>query len=495
MPGSNTTQGTTSTYQPGRSYALPFAVVTIVFFMWGFITINNDILIPYMKKVFELSYFQAMLVQFAFYGAYFIGSLLYFIFSMRFGDPISKIGYKNGMIYGLLVSALGCALFYPAAEIKMYILFLASLFLIALGLTIQQIAANPYVALLGKPGTASSRLNLSQGFNSFGTMIAPIIGGFLILEYFGVMGEPYTNLAGDIITTEGGKTISGLGVKAPYLIFGGFFVIVALILKFTNLPRFAGEDDIPRDPGALRHRQLVWGMVAIFFYVGAEVTIGSLIINFFGLPQIAGMSETTASSFLAYYWGGAMIGRFIGAVSLSDMKAQKKNLYMLLLAVAGFGITYLATYIHKGVTLEDVWIYPVFVVLNLAAFKLGRSLPGRTMGIFAIINGLLLISTLLSQGEVAVWSVLPIGLFNSVMWSNIFTLAIKDLGKYTSQGSSLLVMMILGGALLPLFQGWMADVIGVHMSFAIPLLSYIYLIWYGFEGSRPGLFKCYRQAG
>lgn len=439
------------------------AVMISLFFMWGFITSLNDVLTPFLKGVFELSHFQANLVQFAFFSAYFIGSLLYFISSITIGDPIAKMGYKNGIILGLLLSASGCFLFFPSAHFKSFGFFLGALACISFGLTILQIAANPYVALLGKPETASSRLNLAQGFNSFGHTIAPVIGGFLIFKFFLNAENPGAN-----------------SVKVPYLIFGGAFLLLALFIAFVRLPAFTGSEKIEKKPEALKHKNLFWGIFAIFFYVGAEVSIGSNLVAYLKLPDVAGLAEADASKYLAFYWGGAMIGRFMGSISLSETKGAKKYLSMLAVAVVLFIIIFLITKID----FELVWYFLIFLVVNYFAFMLGKSLPARTLTIFAVFVMALLLIGIFGSGKFSMWSMLGIGMFNSIMWSNIFTLAIDKLDKYTSQGSSLLVMMIVGGAILPLLQGALADVAGVHNSLFIPLLAYLYLIYYGIKGYK-----------
>lgn len=439
------------------------AVMISLFFMWGFITSLNDVLTPFLKGVFELSHFEANLVQFSFFGAYFIGSLMYFISSITIGDPIAKMGYKNGIVLGLLLSALGCFLFFPSSYFKSFGFFLGALFCISFGLTILQIAANPYVALLGKPETASSRLNLAQGFNSFGHTIAPVIGGFLIFKFFLTEENPGAN-----------------SVKIPYIIFGGAFLLLALLIAFVHLPAFTGGEKIERKPEALKHRNLFWGIFAIFFYVGAEVSIGSNLVAYLKLPDVAGLTEADASRYLAFYWGGAMIGRFMGSISLSETKGARKYFSMIAVAVVLFVIIFVITKIEFIL----VWYFLIFLVVNYFAFMLGKSLPARTLTIFAFfVMGLLLIG-IFGTGKFAMWSMLGIGMFNSIMWPNIFTLAIDKLDKYTSQGSSLLVMMIVGGAILPLLQGALADVAGVHYSLFVPLFAYFYLIFYGFSGYK-----------
>ncbi len=475
------------------SYALPFAVVTLLFFMWGFITCMNDILIPYLRKMFELSRAQSMLTQMAFFGAYFFGSLVYFFISSRRGDPIQRMGYKRGLIFGLVLSALACLLFYPAAEVKLYGLFLTALFVLGLGFTLLQIAANPYVAILGEPDTASSRLNLSQAFNSFGTTIAPIIGGYLVFHYFASWGPPLLDQAGKVITTDAGMAMSAMGVQLPYLIFAGVFLVLALIIQLTHLPSFSGDHPPMGGAGALHFRHLVLGMLAIFLYVGGEVSIGSVLINY--LHELRGFGEMEAKSFLAFYWGGAMAGRFLGALVLGKGRiGVKRVLSMGAVGLAAFGLIYGAVWMESGFSFPLARVLPflIFLFINILGFVIGRSAPARTLTVFALIAIGLLTVTLLSHGALAMWSLIGIGLFNSIMWSNIFTLAIRGLGPHTSQGSSLLVMSILGGALLPFLQGSIADSLGgYHYSFFLPVLCYLYLAWYGWKGSEERRFRRY----
>ncbi len=472
-----------------RVYRTAFIVITSLFFMWGFITVLNDILIPFLKKMFELSRYQSMFVQFAFFGAYFIGSVIYFIISVIWGDPMSKIGYKNGIIAGLLISAAACAGFYPAADLKVYGYFLGLLFILGLGFTLLQIAANPYVALLGKPETASSRLNLSQAWNSLGTTIAPIIGGYLVFHFFARIGTPLLNTEGQQILTDNGLPMTAMGVQLPYLIFAAIFILLAVAVKFTHLPSFISTEKIEKGIGALRYPHLGFGMIAIFVYVGAEVSIGSLFINY--AREIAGLAEITAKSLLAYYWGGLMIGRFLGAISLGENRSPR-SMYtkMVVAAVAIYALisgVVLFESIQSGESFSLLSTLPYigFMALQFVGFVIGKSHAARTLVVFSlIIIGLLLVTTL-TGGSVALWTVIAVGLFNSIMWSNVFTLAIKDLGQHTSQGSSLLVMMILGGAIVPLVQGWFADQMGGYQgSFFIPIICYAYLAFYGLKGYR-----------
>lgn len=447
-----------------KNYTLSLSVLTSLFFMWGFITVLNDILIPHLKNVFELTYFKAMFVQLAFFGAYFVGGFSYFIISKNYGDPINKIGYKNGIILGLLISAIGTGLFYPAAQFHLYGFFLAALFVLGLGFALLQIAANPYVSILGTESQASSRLNLAQGFNSFGTTIGPVIGGFLIFEYFNV------------------DSLGAESVIKPYLMLTGLLILLMVMIKLIPLPRIQQYVISQQKGGALAYRHLKFGALAIFLYVGAEVAIGSILVNFIGLPNIAGMSESAASAFIAFYWGGAMIGRFLGAISLGEMGALKKYVSMIVVAILSFSLIYFVVDLRNDIRFIDILPFLGFLVLNYLAFVFGKSLPARTLMVFALFPVLLLILGMMTNGEIAMWSILGIGIFNSIMWSNIFTLAIKGLGDDTSQGSSVLVMFIVGGAILPPIQGLFADYIGVQLSFFVPMLSYVYLAWYGWKG-------------
>ncbi len=445
-----------------------FAVITALFFMWGFITCLNDILIPHLKKAFDLQYWQAMLVQFAFFGAYFVVSLLYYIYSFASGDPIARAGYQKGLVAGLVLSGIGCALFFPAAGVHSYALFLLALFVLASGITIIQIAANPYVAILGPSETASGRLNLAQGLNSLGYVIAPVIGGAVIF----------------------GSTLQGAeSVKMPYVALAGAFFVLALIFSFIRLPKVNAGEQMVRENVLVKYPGFAFGMLAIFCYVGAEVAVGSVLVNYLGLKEVMGYDHETANKFLSFYWGGLMIGRFMGAISLGNMKSNtNKALLMAVAAVAGTLVIFAAssrdwfTGVQK-LQFSEITLFLIMVALSYGAFFLGRSKPGRMVGIFSLVIIGLLLLTMGSHGDTAMWTIIGIGLFNSVMWSNIFTLSIEKLGKDTSQGSSLLVMMIVGGALLPPLQGLVADyVTGLKFSLVVPLVAYFYLVWYGFRG-------------
>ena len=461
-----------TTARPNNRFA--FMTVTALFFMWGFISCMNDLLIPKFKADFNLTQFQANMVQFAFFGAYFLVSLAYFLISAAKGDPINKIGYKNGLVLGLIISGIGCLLFYPAAETKQYVLFLGALIVLGSGITVIQIAANPYVTILGPEETAPSRLNLSQGLNSLGYVITPLVGGVLL---FG---------SKNLYTSAGGVD----AVKVPYVGLGIAFILLAVIFKLISLPNFRQEGKVEAGVKVFRHKHFFWGWLAIFFYVGSEVTVGSILINYLNDPSVMGMPEETSAKYLAFYWGGTMIGRLMGAISLSGIQQYRKYLFMVLAAIGATAVIFANATFKENLTHghyidpKAILPYIAMVALSFAFFVLGRSNPGKMVGLFALVAMALTALSMGAKGEFALWSIIGIGLFNSIMWSNIFSLSIRGLGKDTSQGSSLLVMMIVGGAIMPLIQGALMDAFGVRTSLSIVLVGYAYLVYFGFYGAR-----------
>lgn len=464
--------------RPRNASAL--ATLTSLFFLWGFITVLNDVLVPHWKELFDLSYAESLLVQFCFFGAYFIGSLVYFIISISSGDPIARIGYKRGLIAGLSLSAFGCALFAPASLLHSYTAHLVALFVLGLGFTLLQIAANPFVAIIGPPEGASSRLNLAQAFNSLGTTLAPLIGGWLIFD----------------------QADAASAVRLPYLGLAAILVLIGTVVWRTRLPEPPVEARMERS-NALRHPQLRYGMAAIFCYVGAEVAIGSLIIGFLALQEVMGFTEEVAKHYLSLYWGGAMTGRFLGAIALDQNRSFGQRIMIMLLVgagmfalLAGLNTTIasaVAPDVEGQIPFSDMLPMAWLILANIVVLCLAGPYPGRAMALFALTAMLLLGLLQFNEGSVAMWSILAIGLFNSILWSNIFTLSIAGLGEDTAQGSSLLVMMILGGALVPLAQGGIIDLLklshfaeffSVRISFILPLLCYGYLAWYGLKGSQ-----------
>jgi len=416
-----------------------------------------------------------MLVQFAFFGAYFIGSLLYFLISVTAGDPIARLGYKNGVVIGLLTSAAGSALFWPAATVHSYPLFLVALFVVGPGFAMLQIAANPYVTILGPEKTASSRLNLAQGFNSVGTTTGPLIGGYLIFQYFAKTGA------------HGAES-----VKIPYLAFGVVFLVLAALFFFIHLPH-VGEGRIEPGAGALKFPHVVLGVIAIFMYVGGEVSIGSSIINFLGQKSVAAMDPIEAKNYVSLFWGGMLIGRFMGAVELSEMKKASKRLVLAAIPVAGFLLFWALRSWNSDQQQFDfaggwtiVEIYLPLLALCWFLFQFGQALAGRTLTIFSSTIVVLLAVAILTGGKLAMWCVVGVGLFTSIGWSNTFSLALEETGIYKSQVSSLLVMAILGGAVLPAILGRVADVWSLQTAFVVPLIAYAYVAFYGRKGHAIG---------
>ena len=402
----NTALPTTASGTAPRKTGLALTVVTTVFFMWGFVTVLNDVLVPHLKALFELNYTQTMLIQFTFFSAY-------FLMSIPSSRILAKVGYQKSIVIGLTVMGIGALMFYPADVMKVYAIFLLALWILASGITLLQVAANPYVAQLGDPSKASSRLNLSQAFNSIGTTVGPWLGGYLILR----------------------ETVGQVNVGVRVLYIG---VAVTLFLLAFGVSRFhlPALPDIEESHGIeagdsiWRHRHLVLGAIAIFVYVGAEVSIGSFLVNYFKMPDIGGLTEVDAAKWVSFYWGGAMVGRFTGSALLRKLS------------------------------------------------------PGKVLGGAAVIASALVWTSVATTGNIAMGSIILVGLFNSVMFPTIFTLATDQLGPLTAKGSGLLIMAIVGGALLPVAQGALADALGVQAAFAMPAICYLYIVYYGFAGSR-----------
>jgi len=389
----------------------------------------NDILIPHLKSIFDLNYAKGMLVQFVFFSCY-------FIFGVPSGRIVEWIGYKKTMVGGLGMMALGALLFIPAANVPSFPLFLGAFIVLATGITALQVAANPYVSVLGAPETASSRLNLTQAFNSLGTTIAPYFGSLLILS-----SAPIGMLALRNLTPEARQAYrlqEAATVKTPYLGIALALLALAVVIGFFKLPAISTEDDEPvsgvkqgHASRLIHQRHLMLGVIGIFLYVGAEVSIGSFLVNYFSQPYIGNMTEKAAAVYVSFYWGAAMVGRFIGSAVLQKIK------------------------------------------------------PGFVLGLVALAAFCLVAISMLTFGGAAMWSIILVGLFNSVMFPTIFTLGIAGLGPLTGEGSGLLVMAIVGGAVIPELQGVLADSIGIHHAFILPLFCYLYISFYGFKGSKP----------
>ena len=408
-----------------ENYRRPLAVVTTLFFMWGFLTCLNDILVPHLKSIFDLSYAKVMLIQFTFFSAY-------FFFSIPAAKIVDWIGYQRTMVVGLLVMGAGAFLFVPAAIVPSYPLFLTALIVLAAGITMLQVAANPYVIVLGKPETASSRLNLTQAFNSLGTTIAPKIGGLLILSAAPLAMEQIHKLSPAAL--EAYRIQEAASVKVPYIIIGVALVLLAIVIGVSKLPKIgSAEHRLGEKVGdsIWKHPNLVLGAVGIFTYVGAEVSIGSFLVNYFSQPDIAGLSPKDAAGYVSFYWGGAMVGRFIGSALLQKIRT------------------------------------------------------GHLLGVCAIGTASLVTISMLTSGHVAMWSILAVGFFNSIMFPSIFTLGVAELGPLTGDGSGLLNMAIVGGAIVPELQGLVADRIGIHHAFFLPVICYLFILYYALVGSKP----------
>jgi FHS family L-fucose permease-like MFS transporter len=474
-----------------QNYSFALSVLTTLFFMWGFITCLNDILIPHLKAIFTLNYTEVMLIQFSFFTAYAIVSL-------PSGILVEKVGYKNGIVVGLTTAGIGCLLFYPAAGYQSYIMFLIALFILAAGITLLQVAANPYVAILGKPETSSSRLNLTQAFNSLGTTIAPIFGSLLILSVTVKTSEELSKMSSSELPSY--RLMEAGAVQVPYIGLAFTLFIIAAIFALIKLPKIEAatvnststiELNKHENKNAWSYRHLVLGAVAIFVYVGGEVSIGSFLVNYLGQPFIMGLPESEAGKYVSLYWGGAMVGRFFGSITMSGItNKQKRNFYLVLVFILALVLALYITQEYNNLNqfrisgFYKTLTFMFFVTVNFLAFKLAMPKPGRTLAILAISAAILVIISMLTFGEIAMWTILSVGLFNSIMFPTIFTLSIEGLGQHTGQGSGILCTAIVGGALLPVLQGFFADNIGIHHAFFIPVLCYIYIAYYGFKGHK-----------
>lgn len=442
-----------------------FVALISVFFFWGFVAASNGILIPLFKEKFTLSQFQSQLVDLAFYAAYAVGSLIYFFISRAKGDPINKIGYKKALILGLIISAIGSLFFIPAASLFSYPLLLCALFVIGLGFALQQIVANPFVINFGAPETGSHRLNLAGGINSFGTTIGPVILSYAL---FGNISAP---AAAD----------SSLeAVKTPALILFGLFILCASILWFSKLPVVTNTETLDEDLGALKYPQLTLGMLAIFVYVGVEVSIQSNLGALLQMPEIKGIDHTKISHFISLYWGSLMIGRWTGSLAVFNFKPMTKRIMQFVTPLIAFAVIFGVNYL-RGSNVEDFYFYIPYILIASLIFVLSGDNPARTLLILSLTACVMMIVGLVSNGNLALYSFISGGLFCSVMWPCIFALAINGLGKYTNQGSSLLVMMILGGALIPPFQGFLVDKMNPHSSYIVTVFCFAYLAWYAFK--------------
>lgn len=506
--------------QPTNTGAL--ATLVMVFFFWGFIAASNSILIPFCKSHFSLSQFESQLIGSAFYGAYFIGSLILFLVSNGKGsDILNKIGYKKGIIYGLWISVAGALLIIPSANANSFPALLASFFVVALGFSLQQTSAQPFAIALGDPATGSHRLNLGGSVNSFGTTLGPIIVSFFL---FGSVG-------GDR------PEVTVTNINTLYLIVAGVFAAVALFFTFSNLPDGKNEASvekenkaagslllmtgliiaiiivgqlteipklslliitlvtvfgilfysnnsasrIPKGWGAMKYQQLLYGMIGIFVYVGVEVTIDNnfgALLKTPGYLTAAGLNESEISPYVTLYWGSLMIGRWTGAVSVFNLKGMSKTIAMIIVPYIAFAVILFVNHLY-GNKISDLYPYAICVAIAIAAFFYGQEKPVKTLVTVSVLAGISMLIGVLTTGLLSVYAFMAGGLFCSVMWPCIFALGVSGLGKYTSQGSAFLIMMILGGAIIPPFQGAIGDnpKIGMHLSYLVAAACFFFLAW------------------
>ena len=524
-----------------------FTLIT-VFFFWGFFGASNGVFIPFCKTYFQIDQFQAQLVEFAFYGAYFIGALILFVWSSYSKkDILNNWGYKKGIIYGLIISIFGALIMYPSVngaeqgDTQVFYYVLIALFIIGLGFSLQQTAANPFAVSLGDPSTGSNRLNLAGGVNSFGTAIGPILIAFVL---FGSASE----VNWDVIELS---SVQGLyiAVAIAFLLVAGFFylskklpdakndepfesaskaktmlIVMTLIMTlcfgwifYSYTPAFENssvEDlEITRlvltliclisvfalvfranssasknseGWGALKYPQLAWGMLAIFTYVGVEVTIqsnlGELLkadigegINAIGLPVL---DEAQSAKYIALYWGGLMIGRWTGSIGAFDISESLKKILLFITPFIAFGVVIAVNAFSNPLTFSEIGIFSLLIVIQIIGFYLAKDNALKIMAIFSLLGVIAMLIGIFGSGEIALFAFLTGGLFCSIMWPCIFSLSITGLGKYTSQGSSFLVMMILGGAIIPPLQGKLADIFGMITSYWVAVLCFVFLLIY-----------------
>ena len=453
-----------------------FGTLIIVFFFWGFVAASNDILIPVFKENLHLTQAQGQLVSFAFYVAYTVGSIIYFLISKaRGGDILNKIGYKNGIAVGLIISALGTLLFYPAAEQSSFFLFICGLFVVGLGFSLQQTAANPLAIIMGNPKSGAQRLSMAGGVNNFGTTIGPLLVSFAI---FGSV-------------TSGSSTASIQSIKIPYLILGAAFILVAVIFKFSKVPNKIDLDKmadtessdaskVVHKKSPLNYPQLVLGMLGIFIYVGVEVSTAANLPEF--MKQHLQTPTDRIAPFVSLYWASLMIGRWTGSVGAFDISKGAKQVLRFLMPYIAFAVFLLVNFIAKH-DITPFYIYAAVIVVIIIADIASKGNPARQLLIFSFLGITALIIGILAEGMVSVYAFISVGLFCSTLWPCIFTLAIAGLGKHTNEGASFLIMMIMGGGIISLLQGWLAadNLLGIQWSYLVGVACFAYLAFYAWK--------------
>jgi len=449
-----------------------FIPLVIVFFFWGFVAASNDILIPVFKKAFDLTQSQSQFVSLAFYISYTVGSLIYMGISLLMKqDIVNKIGYKNGLALGLVISALGTLLFYPAANLGSYSLMLAGLFIVGLGFSLQQTVANPLAIALGPIKTGSQRLTLAGGINNFGTTIGPLIVSFAI---FGA-------------SSTGNTDMSIESVKIPYLILGLAFLLVAVLLKFSSLPEYpetiveSVEDAASSKSSALYYPQLIMGMIAIFLYVGVEVSTASNLPSY--METKLGFAIGDIAPYISLYWASLMIGRWTGAVEAFTNNMNLQKILRFLAPYLAFGVFLFVNSIAKH-DLNPFYVYGLIILVLIAADMASKGNPARMLLIFSVLGIIALFTGMATTGMLSVYAFTSVGLFCSTLWPCIFTLAVSGLGKHTSQGSSFLIMMIMGGGIISWLQGFVSDSIGIQNSYIVGVVCFAYLAFYAWKVAK-----------
>lgn len=440
--------------QQKNTLAVGMTFMSMIFLIFGFVTTFNITLSAKVKEVFQLSEFMAQLVN----GVFFF---TYFLLSFASGSIIKKIGYKMGVILGLFAVGIGSYLFYPAANIPSYPFFLVAIFVMASGVVFLQTAANPYVAALGAPSTASGRLNLTQALNSIGTTLAP-----LVLSVF--------------VFTAAGTAMGAKSVQVPFLVIGTLVILIGIGIFFLKLPEISTQGE--QKKSIWKYPHVLLGALGIFFYVGAEVGTAAMIVPFLSNPDLVNLTPAIAAKFAAIYWGGAMIGRFFGSIMLSEISSNtKKYTFVILVLVFAF----IAGWYITGYSTSDGLIFVMISLASFLAMQLGRSKTSITLAVFAAIAAILEFVTMGTSGTVAMWAVISIGFFNSVMFPNIFALSIDGLDKSEmSMASGVINTLIVGGAVIPVLMGLIADNFGIRYAFILPVISYIYILFFALVGSK-----------
>ena len=509
-----------------KNYGSALYTLVTVFFFWGFLAASNGIFIPFCKTHFQLTQFESQLIDFTFYGGYFIGSLiLYFASQITRVDILNKLGYKNGIVLGLVVSAAGALVMIPAVATGSFAFILSSFFIIALGFSLQQTAANPFVVALGPPETGSNRLNFAGAINNIGGLLGPIVVSIVLF--------------GTAKGAADASTVKLSSIDTLYYILAGLFLAVAIFFYISKLPVVTSDEKIeaskkPTLPliimflafcliliadqlagftgiakatfiyaalaiiiltlisslfaaqksqegwGAMQYPQLILGMIAIFTYVGTEVTIQSNMGALLKLPTFGNFTESQMSPFISLYWGSLMIGRWTGAIGAFDLSKSTKNILTIIVPFAAFAVILLVNR-SSGVDVSNLYIYAISIAVMIAAFYIGQQKPVRTLVSLGVLGMIFMLIGLFSTGMVAVFAFISGGLCCSIMWPSIFSLAITGLGKYTGQGSAFLIMMILGGSIIPPVQGLMADTMGIHQSYVVPVIGFAYIVFFAWK--------------